>query len=197
MEHNETHLFEYPGGVETRAFDPYCRACVAEVARATVLDEWGPGFRQVTVAPEPTLEELAAARDEALRDVWHAFGVSTYRGIPVFVSGYLVPQADLPPRGMPNSEARKRLEEGRPAPGEPVNTCGAAPVLTCLSCGRTAPDVQKTDLSAGPVCISDTEACTERRDQAKACLEPVPRSLGDVYRFRKRLRKASHALTQA
>lgn len=64
------------------------------------------------------------------------------------------------PRSMPKSEARKRLEERQ--------------AHTCLSCGRTGPDVRKTDLSAGPVCSRDTEACTQRRQEAKACLEPVP-----------------------
>ncbi len=112
----------------------------------------------VCSVPEKTLEELAAARDEALRDVWHAFGVSTYRGIPVFVSGYLVPLADLPPRGMPNSEARKRQEERETT-------------LTCGDCGYTGPDV-KTYRGGNTLCL-DRAACNFRLHIAKACLEPV------------------------
>ena len=104
-----------------------------------------------------TLLTLAAKRDAALRDVWHAFGVSTYRGIPVFVSGYLVPLADLPPRGMPNSEARKRREEREAS-------------LTCERCGHSGVGLFRMGQST--LCVSKP-ACDARLSAAKACLEPV------------------------
>ncbi len=61
----------------------------------------------------------------------------------------------FPPRGMPNSEARKRQEER-----------DAWPPLTCRDCGHTGVDVGLR------YCI-DSAACRERETKAKACLEPV------------------------
>ena len=103
----------------------------------------------------------------------------------------------FPPRGMPNSEARKRVEEGRPAPGgEPLRVgYGHHPASICVRCGIPGGNAQICWPKGEPVCCS-AEDCDARVALAKVCLELVPRSLGDVYRFRKRLRGASHALTQ-
>ncbi len=196
--HNGIHKTVPPGDGETfptLVYDSDCRAC-----RESAVEK-----------PEPTLEELAAARDVAgavlYSRVWVAAlaaGVPMQTVVQYCAAGQAmadlvrvgcpgIDYGDTPlgqrmsrdselylgtARGMPNSEARKRQEER-----------DAWPPLTCRDCGHTGVDVGLR------YCI-DSAACRERETKAKACLEPVPRSLGDVYRFRKRLRKASHALTQ-
>ncbi len=86
----------------------------------------------------------------------------------------------FPPRSMPNSEARKRLEEGRrpPAAPEPVTYAGDygadLPILTCRACGHTGEGVMYYYQGRISMCGRTTaKACLDRIQEARACLEPV------------------------
>ncbi len=80
---------------------------------------------------------------------------------------------------MMNSEARKRLEEGRPAPGAAAlgelitdeDDRAFRIVWICTRCG-SATERLIHNTNAGTACLN-RRACDERVERAKACLEPV------------------------
>lgn len=167
-------------------------------------DESGDGeyafLSDLRGASEEELRELASARDAAGVDLYDAVhDAAGVAGVPMttvlkycaagqavtdLVLGALPPvichedgTASWPAgpfRGMPNSEARKRIEEGRPPPGaEPLRVgYGLHAVSICVRCGIPGGNAQHCWPKGEPVCC-DAEGCDERVARAQACLEPV------------------------